>query len=257
MSLKFKFSVENLNFKDTAPWAVDTVFFDAAGTLFQVRGSVGEIYGRYAAKFGFEGGEEESTWKEIQKGFVDAFRQKEPLVFPGEPKAAIAQLERQWWRELVQRTFAPLGPFPRIEEFFETLYSVFRTSQAWQLEPGCQELLSQLRKRGKKLGIISNFDSRIWDLLEDLEIRQYFDDVTVSSLAPAAKPSPVIFRHALAKLGSEPQRSVHIGDDIGHDFEGARAAGLFALLYDPRDRFAAELPTHRIRCLAEASSFLI
>ncbi|MDA2929972.1 hypothetical protein MYX84_08520 [Acidobacteria bacterium AH-259-O06] len=118
-----------------------------------MRGSVGEIYGRYAAKFGFEGGEEESTWKEIQKGFVDAFRQKEPLVFPGEPKAAIAQLERQWWRELVQRTFAPLGPFPRIEEFFETLYSVFRTSQAWQLESGCQELLSQLRKRGKKLGL--------------------------------------------------------------------------------------------------------
>ena len=46
---------------------VDTVFFDAAGTLFGVRGSVGEIYGRYAEQFGFHNGGDQSVQQQIEK----------------------------------------------------------------------------------------------------------------------------------------------------------------------------------------------
>ena len=31
---------------------IKMIFFDAAGTLFHVRGSVGEIYARFAARYG-------------------------------------------------------------------------------------------------------------------------------------------------------------------------------------------------------------
>ena len=235
---------------------IDTVFFDAAGTLFRVRGSVGEIYGRYAARFGFEGGNDELIQKQIQESFVAALGETTPLVFSGEAETGIEELEKQWWQQLVRDTFVPVGLFPRIEEFFDTVYEVFRTSEAWQLEPNCEEALSDLLKKGVKLGVVSNFDSRIDDLLEELGIRQLFEAVIVSSRAPAAKPSPLIFHHALGQVGSQAERSMHIGDSIGHDYKAAKSAGLLALLYDPRDRFSAQLAENRIRSLTEVSSFL-
>ena len=239
------------------PWSVGTVFFDAAGTLFRVRGAVGEIYGRYAASFGFDGVNDPRGWARIEDSFVTAFQQQLPMTFPGTVPAVTTRMERQWWRDLVERTFAPLGAFPRIGEFFDTLYEVFQTSEAWELESGCQELLSALRKRGIRLGIISNFDSRLVGLLGELGIGEYFEHVTISSRGPAAKPDRRIFQNALARLNTYPQQSIHIGDDVEQDYRGAQSAGMAALLYDPEGRAGIEFSGFRIASLAEASAFLL
>ena len=52
--------------------------------------------------------------------------------------------------------------------------------------------------------------------------------------AGAAKPDGAIFAHALAVLGVEASEALHVGDNPEADYDGARAAGLDALLVDRR-----------------------
>ncbi|MGH9339620.1 MAG: HAD-IA family hydrolase [Acidobacteriota bacterium] len=209
------------------------IFFDALGTLFSVRGSVADFYSRYARRFGFEMKSPEAE-RELGRTFSVAFREQGPMVFPGRPENRICELERQWWRGVVLNTFARLGPFPHIEQFFEAVYEAFRTSEAWVLEPGARETLMALRSRGIGLGIISNFDSRLYDVLRSLEILEFFDLIVISSRAPAAKPDTAIFHYAAQQAGYDPSRILHVGDDVEGDFRAAQKAGFQSLLYDPR-----------------------
>lgn len=47
------------------------------------------------------------------------------------------------------------------------------------------------------------------------------------------KPDPELFRHACRVLGSEPSRTVMVGDRYERDVTGAREAGLYTVLIDP------------------------
>lgn len=235
----------------------DGVFFDGVGTLFRLGRSVGEVYGDWAHEFGFSEGRDPATQARIQEAFSALFRAKKvPIPAPNQFLSA-RKLERRWWKELVEETFDSVGPVPRMAEFFETVYEMFGTSQEWILEPGCREVLTRLSAAGRKLGVISNFDSRLPDLLEDLKIAEFFDQVIVPGVAGAAKPNPLIFSYAVTKLDCDPETVVHIGDSVVDDFQGARQAGLAALLYDPYDYFASEVPNNRIKNLAEVPSLLL
>jgi putative hydrolase of the HAD superfamily len=65
-----------------------------------------------------------------------------------------------------------------------------------------------------------------------LGLEDTFDTVTISSLAQAAKPAPRIFQVALDKHAVDPEEALHIGDSLRDDVEGARKAGLHAILLD-------------------------
>lgn len=83
-----------------------------------------------------------------------------------------------------------------------------------------------------KTAVVSNFDSRLIDLLPGLGLSDYFDYLGISSRDGAAKPDPLIFHLALERLGIVAEQAVHIGDSLREDVEGALAAGVFPLLLD-------------------------
>lgn len=237
------------------PWRADTVFFDAAGTLFHTRGSIGEIYGRHAAEFGLPGGKQETVQKQIQAAFVSALRERTPFLRDLGSGGKIQEREREWWRGVVSQTFSSVGDFPQIGSFFDHIYPLFQTARVWALEPHCREVLEGLRETGRSLGIISNFDSRLEPLLEALGVRAYFDTVVIPSLGSGVKPDREIFLLALQKAGATD--ALHIGDSLEEDYQGARDAGLNSLLYDPLDRHAARSEVCRIRSLRETFRFLV
>jgi putative hydrolase of the HAD superfamily len=76
---------------------------------------------------------------------------------------------------------------------------------------------------------VSNFDHRLYGLLEDLRIRPLLDAVILPSDAGAAKPDPRIFQLALRRIGVSPGDALFVGDDPEEDLAGARAAGLTAV----------------------------
>jgi len=207
---------------------IRVIFFDAADTLFHVNGSVAEMYLRYAVEFGYQ--ERPDSLLSITEAFKRAFRDAPPPVFAPSDPAQIKQSERLWWFDVVHNVFYRVGMFERFDEFFDRVFDVFAEPASWQLYPDTVPALTELRRGGIELGIVSNFDSRLFAVLRGLEIAELFDTVTISSLARAAKPSPKIFELALEKHAVDPDDAIHVGDSLRDDVEGATKAGLRAIL---------------------------
>src|SRR5262245_3823790 len=141
------------------------VFFDAAGTLFEVNGSVGAIYSGFARRYGVNVDQDE-----INESFSRFFPAQPPLTFPpGIPRAELHILERNWWRHLVLEVFGDHN-FRQFESFFTDVFEFFRRKDAWRLYDDVIPTLTELRNRRMRLAVISNFDSRLDDLLQDFEI---------------------------------------------------------------------------------------
>jgi putative hydrolase of the HAD superfamily len=89
--------------------------------------------------------------------------------------------------------------------------------------------LDKWRSQGIDLAIVSNFDSRIDDVLEALDLRDYFSNVTISTEVGAAKPHPKIFTDALTINICKPEEVLHIGDSFSADYQGALGVGIKAI----------------------------
>jgi putative hydrolase of the HAD superfamily len=207
--------------------AIKAVFFDAAGTLIKPARRVGESYASVAGKYGIT-----VAPAAVAERFRCCFDASPPLAFPDADDAAIAALERQWWKNLVLRVLHPWGPFERFDDYFAELFQYFADSAAWTLYPEVPETLAALKQRGLLLQVISNFDSRLIGILGGLGVGDLFDGIFVSTRVGFAKPDRRIFQAALRARGLEPYEALHVGDSLTHDVHGATDAGMKALLVD-------------------------
>jgi FMN phosphatase YigB (HAD superfamily) len=80
--------------------------------------------------------------------------------------------------------------------------------------------------------VVSNWDSRLPDILEELGLTRFLDTVTVSRVEGIEKPNPEIFLRTAARLGIAPETALHVGDSPLEDYRGATDAGLHAVLLD-------------------------
>jgi putative hydrolase of the HAD superfamily len=227
----------------------DTVFFDAAGTLFRVRGSVGEIYSRGARHFGVI-----TDPQEVEAAFRAAFQAKSLEGFPqGQPGLSA---EKAWWMDVVRRVFGQLMKPKILCDYFDEIFETFRGSSAWELYSDTRACLERLRSSGYRLAVISNFDSRLFDVLANLEIDSFFERVILSWHAGAAKPDPAIFRSAFTAMSVAAARSLHVGDSLHEDVTGARAAGIRAVLLDREGKHRDWNGGSRLESLLELSQIL-
>ncbi len=140
---------------------------------------------------------------------------------------------RGFWRHFVERTCELLDA-PRPSPFAAAeLFDRFAQAEAWEVPPGTHRMLADLKRRGLKLAVISNWDQRLPLLLERLELADLFDSFAISAIVGAEKPHPRIFEAALAALGVPAARALHVGDSRRDDYEGALGAGMQALLLAP------------------------
>ena len=129
-------------------------------------------------------------------------------------------------------------------------------SEAWAIFPETKDVLKSLKEKNYRLGIISNFDSRVYDVMNNLEIHEYFDTFVISSEAGHAKPDPGIYHIALNEIGSDPKECLHIGDNIHNDFHGPRALGIQALVLDRDNEYESIGDQHKIKNLSELNQFI-
>jgi putative hydrolase of the HAD superfamily len=225
------------------------VFFDAAGTLLRVKGSVGQVYLDHARKYGVRVSEDA-----LQQAFQRAFADAPPLAFLVSDPSEIKTCERLWWFDVVHNVFYRTGMFEDFDKYFDEVFSYFASPQAWELYPETLQTLQALDERGLELGIVSNFDSRLYEILLGLGIDRFFESVTLSSSAGAAKPSLQIFKRALAKHGVSAGEALHIGDSLREDVQGASAAGIKAVLLHRDEEAVSGVET--IRNLTEVISLV-
>jgi putative hydrolase of the HAD superfamily len=222
---------------------VKAIFFDAADTLFYIEKGLGHTYAGVARKYGAD-----PDPGEIKKAFSRAFKTAPPLAFRDVTVKERQRLEKEWWRAIVEKVYSEIGMFDEFDPHFDELFEVFR-GEAWTLFPETADVLSSLKESGYSLGIISNFDSRVYDVMRQLGIYEYFDVLVISSEAGHAKPSHGIFSKALEQAGRDPREVIHVGDDLCNDFHGARAMGIRALLLDREGEYAGATFMDRIEDL--------
>jgi putative hydrolase of the HAD superfamily len=200
------------------------IFFDAVGTLFGIRDTVGEIYAQFAQQMGLK-----LDPQPLNAAFIQSFRTAPRAAFAQADPQVLSHLEYDWWRTVAWRSFEAVGALeqlPDFDAFFQPLFTYFETADPWILYPETLKALDQLKTLEIELAIISNFDSRLYAVLEALNLGNWFQSVTLSTQVGAAKPEAEIFAAALAKHPYLPSQAWHVGDSWSEDYEGSICAGL-------------------------------
>lgn len=196
---------------------IKVIFFDVGGTLIHPHPSVGAIYSRVAERHGLVIPAEllNLRFKEIWK----------------KNKGQRSTVDKEWWHQMVVEVFKG-QPFNDPHAFFEDLYAEFEKKEVWHLYPDVEPTLSELKSRGIRLAVISNWDSRLPALLLNLHLDTFFEKQFISFDLKITKPDARFFQHALQKMHVEPLEALHIGDDLEEDIEGAQRVGMRAYHID-------------------------
>ncbi|MCI8881141.1 MAG: HAD family hydrolase [Clostridiaceae bacterium] len=204
---------------------LDTVLFDMGGTLEDIN-------------------YDEATARKVTEKLMEMLRAR-GLEFHDSPEAFWEKVDRgvkryKEWSQSVALELKPEEIWPdfylrefefdrdTIVEMSEDLASMWEVTYFnRKLRPGVVEMLDALKERGYKLGIISNTAAlySVFHVLEDYGIRQYFDDVTLSSVTGYRKPHEGIFRISLYEMRSQPENAVYVGDTMSRDIIGSKRAG--------------------------------
>jgi putative hydrolase of the HAD superfamily len=204
---------------------IRVVTFDAAGTLIRLLRPPGTVYAETASLFGYQ-----LDPDRVQDAFRFTWNNFAPPPDSGWPRP---EDDRDWWRELVARTMKTAGyqiiPF---DDYFATVYQKFACPGVWELFPDVPPVLAELHRLKIRLGVISNFDSRLYDIFSHLRVRGAFEHLIISSEIGTRKPAAGIFQAAAERFKVGFHEILHVGDELEADVSGARAAGFEALLVD-------------------------
>jgi putative hydrolase of the HAD superfamily len=206
---------------------IKAVLFDAGQTIIQVATSVGAVYSRTALRHGVL-----IDPSGLQRSFRTAWRASLARGEARDFRCSDAIL-REEWRLIVRDTFPDTVSDERLAPIFEELYAHFSTASAWRVAPGALEAIESLRALGVRIGLLSNWDSRLPPMLDELGLTPRFDFTAISFELGVEKPHPDAFRLALRRAGTRPQQTLHVGDSVEADILPAKLLGIRTLWVAP------------------------
>ena len=235
---------------------VKAVFFDAGHTLLHAWPSVGEIYAREALALGVRVDAEL-----LGATFSRVFSEGEAtLAADSVGTVASDEQDAAMWRSIVHRVHARLPELKELDPdaWYQRLYECFGHPEQWRLYPEVPSVLSTLRARGLKLGVISNWSTRLRHIAGATGLDRLVDFIVASSEAGARKPDPLIFHNALHRAGVSPGAAVHVGDQVEDDVKGAERMGIRPVFLWRKGGSPPELNgTSIIRDLSELPPLLV
>lgn len=197
------------------------ITFDVGGTLITANPGVGAVYAEIAAAHGFL-----VEAEMLERRFRAAF----PKMRSIEGGPASEETERAFWMAFAWHVFEGIAEGARFDRMFADLWSAFESPRRWRTLPGALETMRELRDRGFRIAIVSNFDRRAHAILAGLGIGELAERAFISAEVGFAKPSREIFDHAARTLGTESAQLLHVGDSASADAGGALGAGWHAAL---------------------------
>ena len=100
-----------------------------------------------------------------------------------------------------------LEKFRDFDRFFQAFYEHFASEKPWFVYADVISILNYWQKKGVKLGVISNVDSRLDQVLTHLELINFFSQIIFSSRHKIAKPDSRIFQFALNQFNCFPSKA--------------------------------------------------
>ncbi len=155
----------------------------------------------------------------------------------------------EFWMLLYDTMLSQLGVPPEERKpLAEKLYQAYLTHEMWEAYPEAEDVLRRLHEEGYTLGVVSDWQSTLLEILAHFELARYLNFVVVSAIVGTGKPDPALFREALRRAQARPEEAVFVGDLYLTDVLGARAAGIHPVMID-RSRRPAPVDCDLIRDL--------
>jgi putative hydrolase of the HAD superfamily len=222
------------------------VLLDALGTLVKLEAPVPRLRKELRRCLGLSVSEDEA-----QRAIAAEMVYYRAHLNEGRDEPSLGELRRRCaevlWRELASDERAEPSD---LDAVVDALMSSLSFS-AFEDAPGA---LNALRELGLVLIVVSNWDASLPDVLDRVGLAHLLDGVVTSAQVGTRKPEPAIFERALTVASASAEEAVHVGDSPTEDVEGARAAGIEAVLL-ARDGMASS-EARRIRSLAELPALL-
>ncbi|MDQ3985040.1 MAG: HAD-IA family hydrolase [Actinomycetota bacterium] len=227
---------------------VEIVFFDAGETLVHPHPSFHELFSAVCSEagYGISADDVATIQGRLAPHLVDLAEETgvdNPSLSPEDSVT--------FWSYLYRRFLQELGI--EDERLVKSLYAVFSTASSYKLYEDALPALTELRASGYRIGLISNFEEWLEEMLVELEVGHLFDTKVISGVEGVEKPDPEIYRLALQRAGVSPGAALHVGDSPGLDVRPAQSVGMIPVLLDRWDRYSAE-EVPRIRSLEELTT---
>lgn len=224
---------------------IELVFFDAGDTLLRPHPSFEELFASVCTRRGHA--VTPSDVVKVRERMAPHLVDIAEATGVDNPSLS-AEASLAFWSFLYRRFLEELGI--ENEGLVDELFSVFSSSASYKLFDDALPAVGELRSSGYRLGLISNFETWLEDMLVELELGGVFDPIVISGREGIEKPDPALYRIAVERAGVDPSSSVHVGDSPKMDIEPALDVGLKAVLLDRHDRYPG-VPYPRIASLAE------
>lgn len=221
---------------------IRAVLFDAGATLLHPDPPVEAVYAREFATDGARFRQEDFE-RALTRSWEEVHASSEANRYGG------VRGEAEFWRVFLNRVRSFLDGGSVSSAAFDRLAAHFHDPAAWAVYEDVLPTLEELSRRDFALAIVSNWDSYLPTLLAALGLDRYFPVVAVSAIEEIGKPHAEIFHRVCRRLEVGPAEALHVGDSVAEDLEGARSAGLSALLLDRQNRYVDV--ADRITTLAE------
>lgn len=210
--------------------AVDTVIFDVGETLVHARPSFPGLFAEAVREVGHDVADED-----VHRHFGVI-----PALFASSAEAGDLwttsdEDSRRFWSDAYARVLEPLGVEPE-EHLIDHLYATFTDVRNYVLFDDVEPTLQALNDAGLRLGIVSNFEAWLEDLLQHLDLVRWFPVRIISGLVGLEKPDHRIFGLALEELDVEPDRAAYVGDNPLFDAEPASTMGMLGIVIDRHER---------------------
>lgn len=228
---------------------------DAGFTLLAPRRSLGEALKEFLSEHGHAATDEQlhAAWEAADRWFWDEYHRPENETWSDDERI------NETWRRFHGVLLGELGLGEAIPELVELILAAQFAPGTWQLFPDVPELFDALRPAraaGLRVGVVSDWNSNLRDIFRQLEVDGEIDFVLASAGVGLAKPDPAFYRLALERAGVQAAEAIMVGDSYRADVEGARAAGMDAVLLD-REGEAGPADVPVIRTLIELPAIVL
>ena len=204
---------------------IKAVYFDAVGTVLHPAAPVAQTYRIIAQKNGLEL-DEPVLLARLRASFA-----KQEEVDAGSGWRTSEEREAERWKSIVHEA---LSESPRAEDCFVELWEWYRAPSAWTIDPEMGNILETLTRRGLIVGMASNFDARLQEIVNGIPMLSPLRErCIISSLIGWRKPSIHFFTSVIHQSGCSAEQILFVGDARRNDYLGARAAGMQARLFQP------------------------
>lgn len=157
---------------------------------------------------------------------------------------------REFWNSFFAEGFKRLNITRDVMSAADAIRARFQNAEFEMLFDDVAPALADLHARGKTLGILSNFSTNLENILRRLGVHHYFDFFIISAAVGVEKPDARIFDLTVRAANRSRAEIVYVGDSVFHDVEGARRAGIDAILVDRHNRHP-DFEGARVRDLRE------